>query len=149
MGIEGFLKVADIPGASLRQGHEGEIEVHGLTFSMEAPHDVASGSRKGRATVDNVVVTKYYDQSSPYLKKALFDGIRISQVVFSALRTTDGEARDYLVVTLDDAAVTKYAMQPAEAQPGLIEERVGFSFQSITFNYDHTHEVEFNLRTTR
>ena len=106
MGIEGFLKVPDIPGASVRHGHEGEIEVHGVTFSMEAPHDPASGARKGRATVDNVVFTKYYDQSSPYLKKALFDNIRLAEVVFSALRTTDGEESDYLVVTLKDAAVT-------------------------------------------
>ena len=149
MGIEGFLKVADIPGASVRHGHEGEIEVHGVTFSMEAPHDVTSGARKGRATVDNVVFTKYYDQSSPYLKKALFDNVRLGQVVFSALRTTDGEGSDYLVVTLKDASVTKYAMQPAEGQPDLIEERVGFNFQSISFSYDHTHEVELNVRTIR
>ena len=116
---------------------------------MAASNDPASGARKGRAAVDNIVFTKYYDRSSPYLKKALFDNIRLAQVVFSALRTTDGEGRDYLVVTLSDAAVTTYAMQPAEAQPEAIEERVGFNFQSIAFNYDHTHEVEFNLRTTR
>ena len=100
MGIEGFLKVPDIPGASARRGHEGEIEVHGVTFSMEAPRDPLGGARKGRATVDNVVFTKYYDQSSPYLKKALFDNTRLAQVVFSALRTTEGEESDYLVVTL-------------------------------------------------
>ena len=40
-------------------------------------------------------------------------------------------------------------MQPADGQPELIEERVGFNFQSITFSYDRTHEVEFSLRTTR
>lgn len=148
MGIEGFLKVANIPGASVRHGHEGEIEVHGVTFAMQASHDPASG-RKGRATLDNIVFTKHYDQSSPYLKKALFESTRLAEVVFSALRTTDGEGSDYLIVTLNDAAVTTYAMQPAEAQPELIEERVGFNFQTITFNYDHTHEVEFNVRTTR
>ena len=149
MSIEGFLKVPDIRGASVRHGHEDEIEVHGVTFSMEAPQDPASGARKGRAAVDNIVFTKYYDQSSPHLKKALFDNIRLGQVVFSVLRTTDGEGSDYLVVTLKEAAVTTYTMQPADGQPDLIEERVGFNFQSITFSYDHTHEVEFNLRTTR
>ena len=149
MSIEGFLKVPDIRGASVRHGHEDEIEVHGVTFSMAASQDPASGARKGRAAIDNIVFTKYYDQSSPYLKKALFDSIRFGQVVFSALRTTDGEGSDYLVVTLKDAAVTQYAMQPAEGHPDLIEERVGFNFQSITFSYDHTHEVELNVRTIR
>lgn len=149
MGIEGFLKVPDIPGASTRRGHEGEIEVHGVTFSMAAPHDPLGGARKGRATVDNVVFTKYYDQSSPYLKKALFEGSRLAQVVFSALRTTEGNESDYLVVTLTDAAVTEYAMQPADAEPSLIEERVGFNFQSITFSYDGSHEVRFDLRNIR
>jgi hypothetical protein len=40
-------------------------------------------------------------------------------------------------------------MQPAEADPALIEERVGFTFQAITFSYDNTHEVELNLRNIR
>lgn len=149
MGIEGFLKVPDIPGASTRRGHEGEIEVHGVTFSMEAPRDPVGGARKGRATVDNVVFTKYYDQSSPYLKKALFDNNRLAQVVFSAMRTAEGNESDYLVVTLKDAAVTNYAMQPADVDSALIEERVGFNFQTITFTYDGSHEVQFDLRTTR
>ena len=149
MSIEGFLKIPGIPGASVRHRHEDEIEVHGVTFSMEASQDPASGARKGRAAVDNIVFTKYYDQSSPYLKKALFDNVRLGQVVFSALRTTDGEGSDYLVVILKEAGVTTYAMQPAEGQPDLIEERVGFNFQSISFSYDHTHEVELNVRTIR
>ena len=149
MGIEGFLKVPDIPGGETRRNHEGEIEVHGVTFSMEAPHEPLGGARKGRATVDNVVFTKYYDQSSPYLKKALFDNTRLAQVVFSVLRTTEGNESDYLVVTLKDAAVTNYAMQPADVDSALIEERVGFNFQTITFTYDGSHEVQLDLRTTR
>lgn len=93
--------------------------------------------------------TKYYDMSSPYLKKALFDNTRLDEVVFSALSTTDGVASDYLVVTLNRASVTKYEMQPAAAEPGMVEERVGFTFQAIKFNYDNAHAVELDLRNTR
>jgi type VI secretion system secreted protein Hcp len=149
MGIEGFLKVPDIPGASVRHGHEGEIEVHGVTFSMAAPLDLATGTRRGRVAVDNIVFTKYYDMSSPYLKKALFDNTPMDEVVLSVRRTTDGMPSDYLVVTLNRASVTKYEMRPAEAEPEMIEERLGFTFQAIKFNYDDAHEVELNLRTTK
>ena len=73
MKIDGFLKVPDIPGPSERDGHEDEIEVHGVKFNMEAPHDPNSLSRRGRVALDMIVFTKYYDMASPYLKKALFE----------------------------------------------------------------------------
>src|SRR5262245_17125904 len=109
--IDGFLKVPDIPGASERDGHEEEIEIHGVQFNREAPHDPSSLSRRGRVALDMIVFTKYYDMSSPYLKKALFDNTPMDEVVFSARRTIEGETSDYLVVTLTDPSVMSYKMQ--------------------------------------
>ena len=64
---------ATFPAPSERDGHEEEIEIHGVNFNMEAPHDPNSLSRRGRVALDMIVFTKYYDMASPYLKKALFD----------------------------------------------------------------------------
>ncbi|MBP2234810.1 type VI secretion system secreted protein Hcp [Sinorhizobium kostiense] len=145
MKIDGFLKVPDITGPSIRDGHEEEIEVHGVEFEMQAPFDPNSLSRRGRVSLGMVNFIKHYDKSSPYLKKALFDNTLLDEVKFSARRTIEGETSDYLVITLKDASVTSYIMKPSEDEPDLIEERVGFAYKNITFNYDDKDEVEMDV----
>ena len=145
MKIDGFLKVPDITGPSIRDGHEEEIEVHGVEFEMQAPFDPNSLSRRGRVSLGMLNFIKHYDKSSPYLKKALFDNTLLDEVKFSARRTIEGETSDYLVITLKDASVTSYIMKPSEDEPDLIEERVGFAYKNITFNYDDKDEVEMDV----
>ncbi|AIC31175.1 type VI secretion system tube protein Hcp (plasmid) [Rhizobium sophoriradicis] len=145
MKIDGFLKVPDITGPSVRDGHEDEIEIHGVEFEMVAPYDPNSLSRRGRVSLGMINFIKHYDKSSPYLKKALFDNTLLGEVKFSARRTIEGETSDYLVVTLKDASVTQYNMKPSEEEPDLIEERVGFAYKNITFNYDDKDEVEMDV----
>lgn len=142
MAIDGFLKVPDIPGPSVRDGHEDEIEVHGLTFGMHTQQEDGGISRRGRTRLETVVFTKHYDKSSPYLKQALLRGTRLSPLVFAARRTVEGETSDYLVVTLTDASVVDYELQPSADAPDLLEERIGFAYRSISFRYDDEHEVE-------
>jgi len=81
MAIDGFLAIPDIQGESLRDGHEGEIEFHGLSFGMATA--VSAGEtmsrRRGRATLDSVTVVKHYDRASPSLKKMVFDA-RLARV---------------------------------------------------------------------
>ncbi|MBA9034713.1 Hcp family type VI secretion system effector [Rhizobium beringeri] len=145
MKIDGFLKVPDITGPSVRDGHEDEIEIHGVEFEMVGPYDPNSLSRRGRVSLGMITFIKHYDKSSPYLKKALFDNTLLDEVKFSARRTIEGETSDYLVVTLKEASVTKYNMMPSEDEPDLIEERVGFAYKNITFNYDDKDEVEMDV----
>ena len=144
--IDGFLKVPDIPGPSERDGHEEEIEIHGVRFTMEAPHDPNSLSRRGRVSLDMIVFTKYYDMSSPYLKKALFDNTALPEVVFSTRRTIGGETSDYLVVTLTDASIMSYRVHPAADEPDILEEEVGFAYHKIKFVYDKDHEIEMDVQ---
>ncbi|MBB4275366.1 type VI secretion system secreted protein Hcp [Rhizobium mongolense subsp. loessense] len=145
MKIDGFLKVPDITGPSVRDGHEDEIEVHGVEFEMQAPFDPNSLSRRGRVSLGMLNFIKHYDKASPYLKKALFDNKLLDEVKFSARRTIEGETSDYLVITLKEASVTNYTMKPSEEEPDVIEERVGFAYKNITFNYDDKDEVEMDV----
>ncbi|MBB4481273.1 Hcp family type VI secretion system effector [Rhizobium etli] len=145
MKIDGFLKVPDITGPSVRDGHEDEIEIHGVEFEMVAPYDPNSLSRRGRVSLGMINFIKHYDKSSPYLKKALFANTLLGEVKFSARRTIEGETSDYLVVTLKEASVTQYNMKPSEDEPDLIEERVGFAYKNITFIYDDKDEVEMDV----
>jgi len=147
MKVDGFLKVPNIPGPSLRDGHEEEIEIHGVEYEMNAPFDPNTLSRRGRVALSMITFTKHYDMSSPYLQKALFENTAFDEVKFSARRTIEGETSDYLVVTLTKASVMHYDMKQSDEDPDLIEERVGFAYETITFNYDDSHEIEMSVAT--
>lgn len=149
MQIDGFAKIPDIPGESTREGHEDEIEFHSLTFGMEAPTDRDGLRGRGRPTFDLVVVSKYYDRSSPPLKGALATNRRLSELVLSVRRTVEGDTRDYLVITLTDVAVVKYDLAPAQDRDDVLAEKVGFAYRSINFSYEGQHEVELEVRSTR
>ncbi|MGE0500226.1 MAG: Hcp family type VI secretion system effector [Rhizobiaceae bacterium] len=143
--IDGFLKVPDIPGPSERDGHEEEIEVYGIDFSMTAPHDPNSLSRRGRVALSMLTLTKHYDKSSPYLKKALQENTLMDEVVFSCRRTIDGETSDYLVVTMEEASVVTYRMGVSADETDVIEDTIGFAYKKIKFTYDDDHEVEMDV----
>jgi type VI secretion system secreted protein Hcp len=145
--IDGFLKVPDIPGPSERDGHEEEIEVYGVSFTMTAPYDPNSLSRRGRVSLGMVIVTKHYDMSSPYLAQALYENKKLDEVVFTCRRTIEGETSDYLVVTLTDASVVTYDMHASAEEPDVIEDVVGFAYKTIKFVYDDDHEAEMNVAT--
>ncbi|MFK5634989.1 MULTISPECIES: Hcp family type VI secretion system effector [unclassified Ornithinimicrobium] len=149
MSIDGFVKIPDIPGESTRKGHEDEIEIHSMSFGMGAPYDRGGSTGRGRVDFDMVVVSKYYDRSSPPLKGALATNQRLREVVLSVRRTVEGETRDYLVVTLDDVTVVKYDLAPAQDRDDVLEERVGFAYRSVTFAYDGQYEVELEVRGAR
>jgi type VI secretion system secreted protein Hcp len=149
MKIDGFLLVPDIPGASVRDGHEDEMEVFGVAFDMKAPHDANTLSRRGRVSLSTIKFRKHYDMGSPYLKKACFDNTLMDEVVFSARRTIEGETSDYLVITFTDASVVSYEMRPSFTDPDLLEEEVAFAFKTIKFNYDDSHEIEMDVHVGR
>ena len=149
MAIDGFLAIPDIQGESLRDGHEGEIEFHGLSFGMATA--VSAGEtmsrRRGRATLDSVTVVKHYDRASPSLKKMVFDARLAPQATLSLRRTVDGETSDYLVIVLKEASVTSYDLESTEE--GLLEEVLTLDYRSIRFTYDGQHEVELDVATGR
>ncbi len=149
MTIDGYLKILNIPGDSVRVGHEDEIEVHGVTFSMEAPQGASGLARRGRVSFDTVVISKDYDRSSPALKGALAANQPLRDVVLSVRRTVEGESHDYLVVTLDDVSIVRYDLAPAQDRDGVLTEHLGLAYRSITFTYEDQYEVELEVRSDR
>lgn len=143
--IDGFLKVPDIKGPSVRDGHDEEIEVYGVNYTMTAPHDPNSLSRRGRVAMGMLELTKHYDMSSPYIQKALFDNKLLDEVVFACRRTIEGETSDYLVVTLTDASVVNYDLHVSPDEADVIEDKIAFAYKTIKFAYDTDHEVEMDV----
>lgn len=145
--IDGFLKIGDIPGASERDGHEEEIPVYGINFTMTAPYDPGSMSKLGRVSMGTLVITKDYDKASPLVKMALYTNKKLGDVVFSARRTIDNASSDYLVITLTEASVMSYNMHPSPYENGGIEDTFELAYKTIEIEYDGGDPQTMNVAT--
>jgi type VI secretion system secreted protein Hcp len=143
MKIDGFLKVPDIKGPSVRDGHEDEIEIHGMHYNMTAPYDPNSLSRRGRVAMGAITFTKHVDKATPYLAQAVFENKALDEVVFAARRTIDSESKDYLKITLSEASVMEFDMEQDPEDADLIQEKVSFAYKKIKFEYgDDNSEMD-------
>lgn len=159
MAFTGYLKIEEIKGESKRAEHEDEIDVFGVSWHVAQSSSAATGSgrSRGRATISDLTVYKWYDAASPYLSLACMQGAAFAEIVFTA-RKDSGEAHlDYLKITMKKCIISKYMMeqnQPEDGAQDMIKEEVSISFEEIAVVYtvqadDHSagdeHEVEYNI----
>lgn len=155
MPLTGFLKIPDIPGESRLADHEGEIDIHSISWNVTGQTGVTQGAGRPRARAEAgpVSVGKFYDASSPYIALAAMQGKSFDEVVIS-FRQDSGEAHlDYLTITLENVIISSYDLNgPPENEE--IEDRVQLSFEKINVKYvvqadDHSsgdeHEIEFDV----
>lgn len=147
MKIDGFLEVPDIAGPSQRDGHEDQIEIYDVSFSMVAPFDPNSLSRKGRVSLGTVTCTKDVDMSSPYLAKACHENKPLDEVVIYCRRTIDGATSDYFVITLKEASVVGYSFGASKTNPDTLGDVVQFAYKNIELKYDDDHTTDMDVAT--
>lgn len=146
MKLDGYLKIDSIPGSMERGEHAEEMAVHGVEFTMKAPHDPTTLALRGKVEFGPVIFTKYYDKGSPYLKAALFKNTALGDITFSAVRTVEDAVSNYLVIKLKTSSVMYYDMRQSTEDPDLIEERVGFAFHAMEVEYDGDGPGEMSVR---
>ncbi|MGB8814880.1 MAG: type VI secretion system tube protein Hcp [Paracoccaceae bacterium] len=159
MAFTGYLKVEGIDGESKRADHEGEIDVFGVKFSAQQTSSSATGSgrTRGRATLSDFGIKKWYDAASPYLALACMQGKSFDEIVFCARKDSGDAHLDYLTVTLKKCIISSYAMKQDSAEAAgddMIGEDITISYEEIAIKYvvqadDHSkgdeHEVEYNV----
>lgn len=146
--IDGYLKVPDIDGESERTGHEKEIIIYGIDFSMKAPYEPATHARLGRVALSTIKFTKNYDKSSPLLKFALYKNKKLDEVVFTGVRTVEESDLDYLKITLKEAFVMSYVMHTSPLGNGGIEDIFELSYKEIEIEYDGADPQTMNVATS-
>lgn len=154
MPFYGYLKVPDIAGESRVAGHEEEIEVFGVDWSVirETSSSSGRGRSRSRAEASAFTLQKFVDASSVYLTLACLQGKSFDEVVLS-VRKGSGEAHlDYLVVTLKNCMISGYDMSGNEDDQ--ICETIAISAEQIKIRYivqadDHSagdeHEIEYDF----
>jgi len=158
MPLTAYLKIEDIPGESLRAGHEDEIDIVGIDWEIERVMAFrrGAGRRRARVEVEPLGLMKVIDKASPYLAEAALKGKSFPEAVLS-VRKDSGEAHlDYLTITMENVMVSAYEFKNDGLEDPLdvIQERVELVFENVTYKYivqndDHSageeHEIEYDI----
>lgn len=150
------MKIPDIPGESQRAEHEDEIEIHGISWKVQADTDASGGGRTvSRPKFSAITVKKDYDASSPYLFLSTAQRRSFDEITFTLTRQSqEGGDFAYLTITLTNCVVTNYDVTGELNSNELPTEEVSLVYESINIKYvvqadDHSagdeHEIEYDV----
>lgn len=126
------LVVDGIQGDSITPG--AGLVVTGWTFGVEnVPTLSGGGAGAGKASFEELMVTKTVDSASPLLMQACATGQHISSAVLKGKRK--GASQDYLIITMSDVLITSVNLGGTSGKPAPTE--------SVTFTYSR---VEYLVR---
>ena len=127
-------KQGEIKGECKKQGHEGQIDVTSVSWSMHNPANMSRGGSGGigAVTFSDLNFTKVADAASHALQLAATTGEVMKEAIFY-FRKQGGKAEEYLVVTLKEAMVTSFSMSGGTG--GEPHESVSLNFATYSFVY--------------
>ena len=138
MAVDGFLKLDKIKGESKVDGHEGEIDILDVHFSLSQAGSGAYGGGSGTGKVDfhDISFTKRFDFSSPVLMGKCADGTHIDKgvVVLRKAAGSDNKPLPYLTIKMDEIIIT--AVTPSGLGSGDGMEHLTLNFTKIHMAYD-------------
>jgi len=154
MAFSGYLKIEDVPGESIRSGHEEEIVVASVSWGVSRSAFRNSGGQResGLPEVQSIAISKDYDASSPYLALACIKAKNLGEVVLTLRKDQGDEHSDYLTITITNTLVENY--QVSGGGGGNPVDSLSLSFDTIKIKYlqdasDLTaggeHEVEYDI----
>lgn len=123
-----------LKGESHDQEHKDEIDLIDWSWGMSAPTS-ATGMRKARATIHNLIVRKRVDSASTALMGSVARNDKIKAAILTARRAGKGQ-QNYLKITLHNAYATSYEIEGVGgADGGGAVERLKLAFERVTVDY--------------
>lgn len=134
-----FLKIdtergGTVKGEAQDREHKDEIELIGWAWGL-SQSTTATGMRKGRAAVHQLVVRKRADSATTALMGAVARNDKIKTAVLTARRAGNGQ-QTFLKMTLRNAYVTSFEIEGEGGidGPGTVE-RLKIAFEKVTVDY--------------
>ena len=132
-----YLQVDGISGEVKDTGFENAIEI--LAYSWGASQSgsvVGPGSGVGKANLQDVSLTKFYDTSTPPLLLALFKGTHLPKATLTLVRTVNGAPDKFLTIVLTELIVTSVSTGGSIGQAAdTLTENITLNFAKIKITY--------------
>jgi type VI secretion system secreted protein Hcp len=139
VAIECFLKIEgpDMAGEAQTIGHEGEIDVRSWSWGLShtgAMHQ-AGGRGTGKASVQDLKVTKDVDAASPNLVLACLSGTQLQRATLTCLRVGGAGSRiPYLVIVMQRVIVAAVDERGVSGDEPLTES-LSLNFAEVIVRY--------------
>lgn len=108
-----FLKLDQVPGESLKVGHEKEMELNNWNFSayQTGTSEIGAGLSAGRVSLSDFSFSKIADSATAKLLQMMFTGQHLKNAIMTARRSGEsgGEPVDYLKWEYTDVIVSGHS----------------------------------------
>jgi type VI secretion system secreted protein Hcp len=133
--VDMFLKVTDVPGESVAEGHKDEIELLSYSFGVSNTSTVTSGGAgAGKAVFQSLNFAKRIDKSTTPLMLACAQGKHIPEAILTLSKPAGDKPFVFMRITLNDIIVSSIASSGA-AGSEILTESVSFNYSKIKVEY--------------
>jgi type VI secretion system secreted protein Hcp len=135
MSVDAFLKLDDLKGESVVDGHEDEIQILSWSWGMaqQGTTHRGTGGGAGKVDVSDISITKFVDTASPNLTLACCNGKHFTEGVLT-VRKAGEKPLDYLTITMNDLIVSSVSPGGASGDENVME-NVTLNFAKFKFSY--------------
>jgi type VI secretion system secreted protein Hcp len=135
MAVDQFLVIDDVKGESTDNKYPESIDVLAWSWGMSQSGSFhhGSGGGAGKASFQDISITKYIDASSPNLMLYCANGKHYGQAQMIIRKAGEG-AQEYLKIKLIDVLVTSVSTGGSGGEDRLTE-NVTLNFAKVEYEY--------------
>ncbi|HKP55169.1 MAG TPA: type VI secretion system tube protein Hcp [Polyangiales bacterium] len=132
-----FLKIDDIKGESVVDGHKDEIDVLSWSWGMtqSGSSHVAGGSGTSKVSVRDITIVKRVDRSSPNLIKLCCNGKHFTIAALTVRKAGGDKPLEYFKMKLHNGLISSLTTGEVD-QDGSMIETIGLNFAAFELEYD-------------
>lgn len=150
MAVDILLRIDNVDGESVIDGHEGEIDLLSYSFGMTQSGSMheGGGGGAGKVSVQDISFTKYVDKTSPNLIRSCCNGEHFPEAEL-LVRKAGKDPLDYFRIKMSPILVTSVSTGGSGGEDRLTE-NVSISFAKMEIGYtpqkkDGTGDAEVTL----
>jgi type VI secretion system secreted protein Hcp len=135
MAVDMFIKFDGIKGESQDSKHKDTIDVLSWNWgaSQSGTSHLGGGGGAGKVAVQDLVITKYVDKSTPPLMTKLYTGDHIPKALLT-VRKAGGEQQEFIKIEMTHIIVTNLT-QGASASDDRFTETISINFDTVKLSY--------------
>jgi type VI secretion system secreted protein Hcp len=129
-----FAEFTGITGEADQKDHEGWIEIDSFSYAMGTPGSgTGAVRRRGDVVIEDMVLVKGVDKTTPKLMEAAAKGTVITTVTIEAGQEYDGDLQIFYRYELENVMVTSY--QSTVGATEVPTDTLTLNFEEITVTY--------------
>ncbi|PXA98386.1 type VI secretion system tube protein Hcp [Nostoc sp. 3335mG] len=137
MAIDIFLRVDGIEGESTDDKHKNEIDILAWSWGItqSGTTHMGPGAGSGKASIQDITLTKYVDKATHALIKACTSGKHIASADLTVRKAGGDSQVEYIKIKLKEIIVTSYTTGGSSDGLDRITETLSFNFAEFVIDY--------------